>query len=67
MNGIYRDIGIFALTAYLLLFLRPRCMFDENGRPVPFGAGAKQTLIPFWMVAVIAALYLPGAYANAFR
>lgn len=55
-----KSLATYALVTYALLLLRPRCMFREDGRPMQFGVGRDQTLLPFWLIALLAAIYAPG-------
>ena len=55
---------VYALTAYALVATKPECMFDRaTGMPKAFGTDPGQTLLPFYlaalMVAVMSTHYIP--------
>eukprot|EP00899_Mesostigma_viride_P000893 jgi/Mesvir1/10804/Mv21200-RA.1 len=56
---------VFFAASYLLLRAKPACMFEPDGRPMKFGVGARQTLTPFWLVALVLGLYVPSALLPA--
>ena len=46
---------VYAAIAYGLLAIRPECMFDQgNGMPKNFGTGPGETILTFWMAALLA-------------
>eukprot|EP00899_Mesostigma_viride_P000173 jgi/Mesvir1/10156/Mv02016-RA.1 len=71
--GIYNNLTmdtlpsllVFFAASYLLLRAKPACMFEPDGRPMKFGVGARQTLTPFWLVALVLGLYVPSALLPA--
>ena len=46
----------FVLTMALVMVARPRALFDESGRPRPFGTGPGTTVFPFGVVVVVSAV-----------
>jgi hypothetical protein len=46
----------FVLVITLVIFLRPSIVFDPDGSIRPFGFGDRDTILPFGVVIVIAAV-----------
>lgn len=65
MAVLWYAIGIYMIGVAIVLYLRPRTMFRENGMWKEFGLAteAEQTIFPFWMFSLIWAI-LSYALAN---
>jgi hypothetical protein len=65
MTVLWYAIGIYMIGVAIVLYLRPRTMFRENGMWKEFGLAtdAEQTIFPFWMFSIIWAI-LSYALAN---
>jgi hypothetical protein len=65
MTVLWYAIGIYMIGVAIVLYLRPRTMFRENGMWKEFGLATEteQTIFPFWMFSIIWAI-LSYALAN---
>ena len=65
MSVLWYAIGIYIVGVAVVLYIRPRTMFRENGLWREFGLATEteQTIFPFWMFAIIWAI-LSYALAN---
>lgn len=64
MGTIWYAIGIYMIGIAVVLYIRPKSMFQENGMWKEFGLSAhQQTVFPFWMFALVWAI-LSYALAN---
>ncbi len=65
MSVLWYAIGIYIVGVAIVLYIRPRTMFRENGLWREFGLATEteQTIFPFWMFAMIWAI-LSYALAN---
>ena len=46
---------VYGAVVYALLATKPECMFDKgSGMPKNFGTGPGESLLPFWMAALLA-------------
>lgn len=58
MTVLWYAIGIYIVGVAVVLYIRPRTMFRENGLWREFGLATEteQTIFPFWMFALIWAI-----------
>jgi hypothetical protein len=58
MTVLWYAIGIYMVGIAIVLYVRPRIMFRENGMWKEFGLAteADQTICPFWMFAIVWAI-----------
>ncbi len=58
MSVLWYAIGIYIVGVAIVLYIRPRTMFRENGLWREFGlvTETEQTIFPFWMFAIIWAI-----------
>jgi hypothetical protein len=58
MTVLWYAIGIYMIGVAIVLYIRPRIMFHENGIWKEFGLAteADQTIFPFWMFALVWAI-----------
>lgn len=43
-------IAIYLLFVFLLLFLKPNFIFNEDGELKAFGTNENKTIIPLWLI-----------------
>lgn len=56
-------VFVYGVAALTLIVLRPRPIYDNEGRVRLFGSGSKDTILPFWLASTAPALvYLFAAH-----
>jgi hypothetical protein len=58
MSALWYAVAIYMIGIAIVLYVRPKAMFRENGMWKEFGLAtdADQTIFPFWMFAIIWAI-----------
>lgn len=55
---IKSSIIIYLLITIIILILKPRTLFDNNGKSKQFGIGLKnKTILPIWLVFLLIAIF----------
>ena len=57
-NKLNVSLLIFLILFFMIHYLKPSIVYDENGEFRPFGVGYRhKTVIPIWLVAIITAIF----------
>jgi len=57
-NKLNVSLLIFLVLFFMIHYLKPSIVYDENGEFRPFGVGYRhKTVIPIWLVAIITAIF----------
>lgn len=57
-NKLNISLLIFLIIFFMIHYLKPTIVYDENGEFRPFGVGYRhKTVIPIWLVAIITAIF----------
>ena len=57
-NKLNVSLFIFLILFFMIHYLKPSIVYDENGEFRPFGVGYRhKTVIPIWLVAIITAIF----------
>tara|TARA_B100000282_G_scaffold296704_1_gene279629 strand:+ start:1337 stop:1576 length:240 start_codon:yes stop_codon:yes gene_type:complete len=57
-NKLNVSLLIFLIVFFVIHYLKPSIVYDENGEFRPFGVGYRhKTVIPIWLVAIITAIF----------
>lgn len=57
-NKLNISLLIFLVLFFMIHYLKPSIVYDENGEFRPFGVGYRhKTVIPIWLVAIITAIF----------
>ena len=47
----------YAIFMAILMVVKPRIIFDQDGNPKKFGTGHGKTILPLWFVTIIGAIF----------
>ena len=54
---------LFLICFSIIVFLKPKTIFNKDGRPLEFGIGyTKKTILPIWLVVIIILFYAISFY-----
>ena len=57
-NKLNISLLIFLILFFMIHYLKPSIVYDENGEFRPFGVGYRhKTVVPIWLVAIITAIF----------
>jgi hypothetical protein len=57
-NKLNVSLLIFLILFFMIHYLKPSIVYDENGEFRQFGVGYRhKTVIPIWLVAIITAIF----------
>jgi len=57
-NKLNVSLLIFLVLFFMIHYIKPTIVYDENGEFRPFGVGYRhKTVIPIWLVAIITAIF----------
>lgn len=57
-NKLNVSLLIFLILFFMIHYMKPTIVYDENGEFRPFGVGYRhKTVIPIWLVAIITAIF----------
>ena len=57
-NKLNVSLLIFLVLFFMIHYMKPSIVYDENGEFRPFGVGYRhKTVVPIWLVAIITALF----------
>jgi len=57
-NKLNVSLLIFLVLFFMIHYLKPSIVYDDNGEFRPFGVGYRhKTVIPIWLVAIITAIF----------
>lgn len=57
-NKLNVSLLIFLILFFMVHYLKPSIVYDENGEFRQFGVGYRhKTVIPIWLVAIITAIF----------
>jgi len=52
------SILFYIIATCILYFIKPICMFDNEGKFKNFGLDKGETIFPFWLVSIIIGLFI---------
>jgi hypothetical protein len=56
-NRVKYSILVYLVIVILLVVTKPKFFFKKNGEFKAFGTGADKTVIPFWLVILVSAIF----------
>jgi hypothetical protein len=56
-NRVKYSITIYLVLVIILVLSKPKFFFKQNGQFKEFGTGAGKTVIPFWLVLLVCAIF----------
>lgn len=46
---------IYLVVICIVIYIKPRFLYNKNGKLKPFGCGKQNTILPLWMIILLVA------------